>query len=368
MSFESQRISTTDRVGMAPGALLEDTHSVPAQFELIHYRANETAVLDPAGLQAMQTAVAARDGVTWLHVQGLPDKAFLEEMGERFGLHPLLLEDIQSRDQRPKLDEYAEHLFAVLSVPRWQGGEVVLEQFSLLLGDGFVISIYDAESDITGILRARLAQSSSRLRQHGADYLFYSLIDLLIDQIYPLLETFGATVDELEERLVTNPGRSALPDIQSAKRTLNRLRRQLWPTREVISHLIRGVRNEPLLETGLRPYLNDLYDHTVSVMDMLETYRDTVSGLIDIHLSSVSNRLNEIMRTLTVISTLFIPLTFITGIYGMNFGNNTESPFAMPELRWYFGYPLILSIMVMVAVGMILFFKRRGWILTRDDS
>lgn len=366
MSFENRRIGTADRVGMAPGALLEDTHSVPTHIELIHYREHDSSAIDPASLQAMQTAMAAHDGVTWLHVQGLPGKAFLEEMGERFGLHPLLLEDIQSRDQRPKLDEYVEHLFAVFSVPRWQGDGAVLEQFSLLLGDGYVISIHDAQSDITGILRARLAQSSSRLRQHGADYLFYSLIDLIIDQIYPLLETFGGMVDELEERLVTNPGHRALPDIQSAKRTLNRLRRQLWPTREVISHLIRGVSNEPLLEAGLRPYLNDLYDHTVSVMDMLETYRDTVTGLIDIHLSSVSNRLNEIMRTLTVISTLFIPLTFITGIYGMNFGNNVDSPFAMPELRWYFGYPLIISVMVMVAVGMILFFKRRGWIFSRD--
>lgn len=365
MTIENRRISTKYRVGMAPGALLDDAHAVPAQLQLIHYREHEASVLDPADLQAMHAAIAAHDGVTWLHVQGLPNRAFLEEMGERFGLHPLLLEDIQSRDQRPKLDEYTEHLFAVLSVPRWQAGEVMLEQFSLLLGDGYVISIHDAQSDITGVLRARLAQSSSRLRLHGADYLFYSLIDLIIDQIYPLLETFGGTVDELEERLVTNPGHRALPDIQQAKRTLNRLRRQLWPTREVISHLIRGVRNEPLLEAGLRPYLNDLYDHTVSVMDMLETYRDTVSGLIDIHLSSVSNRLNEIMRTLTVISTLFIPLTFITGIYGMNFGNNDASPFAMPELHWYFGYPLILLLMLLVAVGMLLFFKRRGWIFTR---
>lgn len=366
MNTENQRNSAMNRIGMAPGALLDDVHAVPAQFELIHYREHEASVLDPADLEVMQTAVAARDGVTWLHVQGLPSKAFLEEMGERFRLHPLLLEDIQSRDQRPKLDEYAEHLFAVLSVPRWQQGEVVLEQFSLLLGDGYVISVHDAEHDITGVLRARLAQSSSRLRQHGADYLFYSLIDLIIDQIYPLLEIFGGTVDGLEERLVTSPAHRALPDIQQAKRTLNRLRRQLWPTREVISHLIRGVRNEPLLEAGLQPYLNDLYDHTVSVMDMLETYRDTVSGLIDIHLSSVNNRLNEIMRTLTVISTLFIPLTFITGIYGMNFGSSSNSPFAMPELRWYFGYPFVLLIMLLVAAGMLLFFKRRGWIFSRN--
>ena len=366
MNRDNRRIGTRDRVGMAPGALLEDTHDVAARLRLIHYRAHEVSALEPASLEAMQTAMAAHDGVTWLHVQGLPGKAFLEEMGARFDLHALLLEDVQSRDQRPKLDDYADHLFAVFSVPRWQDGEVVLAQFSLLLGDGYVISIHDAPNDITDVLRQRLAESSARLRQHGADYLFYALIDLIIDQIYPLLETFGETIDELEERLVTNPGHQALPDIQRAKRTLNRLRREIWPTREVIGHLIRGLGNEPLLEAGLRPYLNDLYDHTISVMDLLETYRDTVSGLIDIHLSSVSNRLNEIMRTLTVISTLFIPLTFITGIYGMNFGNNADSPFAMPELRWYFGYPLILLLMLAVATGLILFFKRRGWIFSRD--
>lgn len=364
--MDEQRISLTRRVGLAPGVLLDDAHADPAQFVLLHYREHESATIEPPTLQAMQEAVSVHDGVTWLHIQGLPPKATLEEMGTRFGLHPLLLEDIQSRDQRPKLDEYEDHLFAVFSVPRWQGDKIVLEQFSIVLGEGYVISIYDAKNDITEVLRSRLAQSSSRLRQHGADYLFYALIDLIIDQIYPLLETFGASIDALEERLVVNPGKHALPDIQATRRTLNRLKRQLWPTREVISHLIRGVQNEPLLDDALRPYLNDLYDHTVSVMEMLETYRDTVSGLIDINLSSVSNRLNEIMRTLTVISTLFIPLTFITGVYGMNFGNNTSSPWAMPELRLYYGYPLVWLVIILVAVGMILFFKRRGWILSGD--
>ncbi len=355
------------RVGLAPGILLDEPQPLAAQMQLMHYRKDSADGVLPASIQAAQALIAAsKEGVTWLHIQGLPDKTVLEDMGARFGLHHLLLEDIQSRDQRPKLEEYIEHIFVVLVVPRWQDGEVVLEQMSLLLSENYVLSIHDSCHDITGILRERLAQPSSRLRIHSADFLFYTLMDLIIDQIYPLLERFGTTIDALEERLVVKPDRNALPDIQQAKRTLNRLRRELWPTREVISHLIRGVQNEPLLEAGLKPYLNDLYDHTISIMDMLETYRDTVAGLIDIHLSSVSNRLNEIMRTLTVISTLFIPLTFISGVYGMNFGSSSDSPFAMPELRMYFGYPIILGLMLSVAVGMLFFFKRKGWIFTQD--
>jgi magnesium transporter len=294
--------------------------------------------------------------VAWLHVQGQPDRAFLEELGERFGVHPLALEDIQSRGQRPKLNEYAKHVFIVLSTARWQGEAVALEQMNLLLGDGYVISIHASDNDVTGMLRERLARSQARLHRHGADYLLYALIDLIVDQTFPVLETFGDSAEQLEERLVVMLDKETLPAIQHAKRTLMRLRRQLWPTREVINSLLRGVDDEPLLHADLRPFLGDLYDHTVHLMDLLETYRDLVSGLMDIYLSSVSNRLNEIMRTLTVISTLFIPLTFITGVYGMNFGNDTGSPWAMPELRLYYGYPLVWLVILLVAVGMLIFF------------
>jgi magnesium transporter len=353
-----------NRVGLAPGVLLEDATQSPVQLRLVNYQGSRMKAPETVNLDIMQQLIAEPDGVTWLHIQGQPGKALLEDLGTRFGIHPLVLEDIQTRDHRPKFDEYPEHLFVILSVPRWQDGTVLLEQFSLLLGERSIISIHDSGQDITGMLCTRLSQSTAKLRTHGADYLFYALMDLVIDQAYPLLETFGTTVDQLEEHLVTHPDRETLPEIQNAKRTLIRIRRQLWPTREVISHLIRGVQNDQLLDEGLRPYLNDLYDHTITVMDMLETYRDVVTGLMDIYLSSVSNRLNEIMRTLTVISTLFIPLTFITGIYGMNFGSNTGSPWAMPELRMYLGYPMILGLMFSVAIGMLLFFKRRGWIFS----
>ncbi|WP_407276043.1 magnesium/cobalt transporter CorA [Halothiobacillus sp. DCM-1] len=357
-----------DRLGRTPGILLDDLTPTTIHLRLcagtggtLSEQPNPT--LEAAALLANQT-----DLRSWLHVQGRPSRVFLEELGQRFGLHPLLLEDIQSRDQRPKIDEYPDHLFVILPVPRWVDGELHQSELHLILGKNQVISLHDAEEDITPPLLARFAHASPRLQQYGAEYVFYALMDLVIDQLYPLLARFGETVDALEEQLVTHPGQNALAEIQTAKRALNTLRRQLWPTREVVSHLLRGAANDPLLSVDLKPFLNDLYDHTVAVMDLLESYRDTVSGLIDIHLSSVSNRLNEIMRTLTVISTVFIPLTFITGIYGMNFGNNTESPFAMPELKLYYGYPIVLTVMAGIALAMISWFHRKGWIFNRRKS
>lgn len=352
------------RAGLPPGTLIDEVGSAPAHLRLINYSDGVLYESDRPDLSEMQQLIELDKGVTWLHVQGRPDKSFLEELGARFDVHPLVLEDIQSSGQRPKVDEYPEHAFVVLTAACWQADDVLLEQFYLLLGEGYVVSIHASGTDITSVLRDRLALSRTRLRTHGADYLLYALMDLVVDQAFPVLETFGNNVEHLEEALVTSPQQDTLPTIQRAKRTLMHMRRQLWPTREVISRMIRGVQDEPLLADELKPYLSDLYDHTVHVMDLLETYRDVVSGLMDIYLSSVSNRLNEIMRTLTVISTLFIPLTFITGVYGMNFGNNSHSPWAMPELQWYYGYPMVWGLILVIAGAMLIFFKRRGWIFS----
>lgn len=354
------------RTGLAPGALIDEAPEISARTRLIHYLADDLLEEDQASLERFYEVVTQQDkGVSWLHVQGDPDRAFLEELGARFKVHPLALEDIQSHTQRPKLDDYDEHLFVVLNVPRWLDGDVVMEQFSLILGVGFVVSIHHSDSDVTQVLRERMTRSRSRLLAYGSGYLMYALMDLVIDQAFPVLEAFGNGVEALEESLILTPSKHTLPTIQAAKRTLIRMRRQLWPTREAISHLNRDL-EDPLLGADLRPYLDDLTDHTVQLMELMDTYRDVVSGLMDIYMSSVSNRLNEIMRTLTVISTLFIPLTFLSGVYGMNFGNNTHSWWAMPLLRWNYGYPLILLVMLCVAIGMLTFFKRRGWIFQRS--
>lgn len=355
-----------NRVGLPPGALLEETPDIPARIRLIHYAAQDLLEEEQTTFERLQDVIARRDGgVTWLHVQGQPDNSFLAQLGARLDVHPLVLEDIQSRNERPKLDDYEKQLFLVLNVPRWQDGDIALEQFSLLLGDGFVVSIHNSQADITVALRERLARGHSRLRTHGCDYLMYALMDLVVDQAFPVLETFGSKVEQLEESLILAPSRNALPTIQAAKRTLIHMRRQLWPTREAISNLSRSTHDTSLLNDDLRPYLSDLYDHTVQLMELMDTYRDVISGLMDIYLSSVSNRLSDIMRTLTVISTVFIPLTFITGLYGMNFASFTNHWWTQPLLHWQYGYPFVWLVMVSVAIGMLIFFKRRGWILQR---
>ncbi|APZ44537.1 magnesium and cobalt transport protein CorA [Acidihalobacter ferrooxydans] len=358
----------TSRAGLPPGTLLDEAPDIPAHTRLIHY-GEQGAIQEEADatLERFKNVCAITDSaVSWMHVQGQPDRAFLEELGMRFDVHPLALEDIQSREQRPKLDDYDEHLFVVLNVPRWQDDDVVLEQFSLLLGEGYVISIHDSPNDISQVVRERLARGRSRLREHGADYLMYALMDLVVDQAFPVLESFGENIEQLEANLIVEPRREMLNTIQTGKRTLIRMRRQLWPTREVISRLARDVHDEPLMDDGLRPYLGDLYDHTVQLMELMDTYRDVVSGLMDIYLSSVNNRLSDIMRTLTVISVVFIPLTFITGLYGMNFAAFVTNPWTQPLLRWKYGYPFVWFVMLMIVVGMLGFFKRRGWIMQKQ--
>ncbi len=356
----------TSRTGLPPGTLLDETPEIPAHTRLIHYGAQgELIEEEGAALARFQELVTRNpEGVSWFHVQGQPDKDFLEELGQRFGVHSLALEDIQSRNQRPKLDDFDEQLFVALNVPRWQDEDVVLEQFSILLGDNYVISIHDSPEDISTVIRDRLARGRSRLREHGADYLMYALMDLVVDQAFPALETFGESIEQLEASLILEPRREMLNTIQAGKRALIRMRRQLWPTREAISKLGREVHDAPLMDDKLRPYLSDLYDHTVQLMELLDTYRDVVSGLMDIYLSSVNNRLSDIMRTLTVISVLFIPLTFITGVYGMNFAAFVNNPWTQPLLRWQYGYPLVWFVMLSIVAGMLWFFKRRGWIFS----
>jgi magnesium transporter len=354
------------RTGLPPGTLLDETPSIPARTRLIHYGSAGVVKEEEVRPDHFRNVIAkSDDGVTWLHVQGQPDKAFLAELGTQLDIHPLVLEDIQSRGERPKIDDYDDLLFVVLNVPRWQDGDVVLDQFSLLLGEGFIVSIHDSQVDISAVLFNRLERGRSGLRSHGSDYLLYALIDLVVDEAFPVLETFGNNVEQLEESLIVSPGMGTLPAIQAAKRTLIHMRRQLWPTREVISNLSRSERDSSLINDELRPYLRDLYDHTVQLMELVDTYRDVISGLTDIYLSSVSNRLSDIMRTLTVISTVFIPLTFITGLYGMNFASFTNHWWVQPLLHWEYGYPFVWLLMLAVAAGMLAFFKRRGWILQR---
>jgi magnesium transporter len=300
------------------------------------------------------------DKVSWINVDGLGDPEFFQRLGRQFRIHPLALEDLFNIGQRPKIDEYDRQLFIVLDMAyENKKEEVVFEQVCIVLAENFVITIQEDPGDVFDPVRQRLRDGGGNARFMKADYLAYALIDSVIDQYFPIVESLGESMDDLQETLLDQPTRERLRDLHEFKRLIARIRRAVWPQREVLGRLMRD-------ETGLvaartKPFFRDCYDHTVIMVDILETFREAARNIMDVYLSSINIRTNEIMRVLTVISSIFIPLTFIAGVYGMNFDPKL-SPFNMPELEWPFGYPFAIFLMLAVAIGMIVFFKRKKWI------
>jgi magnesium transporter len=301
------------------------------------------------------------DKVSWINVDGLGDPEFFQRLGQHFRIHPLALEDIFNIGQRPKVDEYDRQLFIVLDMAsKNKKEEVVFEQVCVLLAEKFVITIQEEDSgDVFDPVRQRLRDGAGNARFMKADYLAYVLIDAVIDQYFPIIESLGESMDDLQETLLDQPTRERLRELHEFKRLIGRISRAVWPQREVLGRLMRD-------ETGLvaartKPFFRDCYDHTVIMVDVLETFREGTRNIMDTYLSSISIRTNEIMRVLTVISSIFLPLTFIAGVYGMNFDPKL-SPFNMPELKWPFGYPFAICLMLGVAVGMIVFLKRKKWL------
>ena len=296
-----------------------------------------------------------RPTVTWINVNGIHQTKVIEKLGKCFGLHPLLLEDIVNTDQRPKLEDYGDYLFIVLKMLYYHEQEkiVVAEQISIVLGPDFVISFQEDEGDVFGPVRERIRNGKGRTRESGADFLTYNLIDAIVDNYFIILEKMGGRVEGVEEELVKSPTQKTLGIIHQLKREMLFLRKSVWPLREVINGLLRE--ESKLVRKSTKIYLRDVYDHTIQVIDTVETYRDMLSGMIDIYLSSISNKLNEVMKVLTIIGTIFIPLTFITGLYGMNFRH-------MPELEVPVAYPAVLFIMLVLAIIMLIYFRRRKWL------
>ena len=298
--------------------------------------------------------------VTWIHLQGNAQANTLKNTGEIFRLHPLALEDIVNQGQRPKVEEYDEQLFLALAMPHARNGYPEIEQVSLFLGANYIISFHRGDQDPFELLRQRIRKKGERIRQQGPDYLLYAIIDLVIDQGYPILENFGEDIETIEEKILNlNAKQASLAKIHEIRRELLLLRRNLWPQREVINTLLRDEFS--LIKEGTLVYLRDCYDHTTQILDLIENYREMAASLIDVYLSSASHRLSEIMRVLTMIATIFIPLTFVVGLYGMNF-NHPNSPWAMPELDWYYGYPMVWGIMIAIVIGMLIYFKRKNWL------
>jgi magnesium transporter len=350
--------------GTAPGTLhapsTKAMAALPASVRLVRY--DQTAVNVTTAEDVIPPVTVPSDSKTktWMHVQGRPSHQLLTQIGENYDLHPLALEDIHNTGQRPKVEKFEGQVFTTLSLPRFEDGRVEIYQANFFLASGYVLSFCEGPVDPFEPVLRRLQEATGRFRSRGTDYLLYALLDTVIDQGFPVLEAFGLELEELEEKILSRSARETLPHIHAVKRELILLRHMLWPQREVINALVRE--DQELIVDDTRVFLRDCYDHTIQVMDLLETYRDISTSMLDIYLSSVSNRMNEIMRVLTVITTTFIPLSFVAGVYGMNFGSNSTSPWAMPELNWYYGYPLVWLLMVAIAVGMLIFFWRKRWL------
>jgi magnesium transporter len=293
--------------------------------------------------------------VTWLNVTGLHDVELVEKLGQQFDIHPLVLEDVVHTGQRPKVDDFETYAFIVMNTLHRdeKTGHIDTEQLSIILGSNYVISFQEIQEDPFENVRDRLRQDKGRIRGMGPDYLAYALMDAIVDNYFSILEGVGDQIEEMGATAVSDPTPEALGDIQSLKRTLYHLRSTVWPLREVISALERG--ESKLITKSTVVYLRDVYDHTIQVVEMVETFRDMASGMFDTYLSSVSNRMNEVMKVLTIIATIFIPITFVAGVYGMNFHH-------MPELATRWGYPAVLLVMLSIALSMVFYFKRKRWL------
>jgi len=296
-----------------------------------------------------------KPSVTWLNIDGLHEVDIIEKIGQHFGIHALVLEDIVHTSQRPKIEDFESYIFIVLKMLEYDNAnnEILDEQFSLVMGKNFVITFQENVGDIFDPLRERIRSNNARLRKTNADYLTYAMIDAVVDNYFVILEKLGEKIEDLEDELLSDPSLHTLNQIHQIKRKLITLRKSVWPLREVISSLERE--DSPLISKATNIFIRDIYDHTIRVIETLETYRDMIAGMLDTYLSSVSVKMNEVMKLLTIIATIFIPLTFFAGIYGMNFEY-------MPELKWRWGYFTMWGLMVLIALGMIFYFRRKKWL------
>jgi magnesium transporter len=344
------------KVGLPPGTLvsLGEEKAEKIGISLIDY---DEANFEEKEIKGVEECFPFKNKptVTWINIDGIHDIEIIEKIGKHFDLHPLTLENILNTEQRPKIEDFDDYIFIALKMLYHdeKEGEIQTEQVSLILGSNFVISFQEREGDVFNPVRERIRTGKGRIRKMGADYLAYALIDTIVDNYFIIPEKLGERIESIEEELVANPTPETLQAIHTLKRKLIFLRKSLWPLREVISGLQRT--ESTLIHESTDIYLRDVYDHTIQVIDTIETSRDILSGMLDIYLSSISNRMNQVMKVLTIIATIFIPLTFIAGIYGMNF-------VYMPELGSPWGYPVVLLVMAGIGILMLVYFKRKKWL------
>jgi magnesium transporter len=353
LSVRKKRVS---KAGLPPGSLVYtgERRVESVRLSVIDYDQEHLRELEPTTVEEC-FPFKETPTVTWLNVTGLHDIEVIEKLGKHFGLHPLVLEDVLSTEGRPKHEDFGTYVFLVLKTLHYndEAHELRVEQISLVLGPNFVISFQEIEADPFGPLRERIRKAKGRIRRMGADYLAYTLMDAIVDNYFAILEKIGDHTEALGVRAVEDPDPAVLHAVQTLKGELSYLRRFVWPLREVISGLQRG--ESELIGKETEIYLRDVYDHTIQVMETIESFRDVAAGMFDTYLSSVSNRMNEVMKVLTIIATIFIPVTFVAGIYGMNFQ-------FMPELGWRWGYLGALLVMLATAIAMLVYFRKKKWL------
>jgi magnesium transporter len=358
LDFLKQR---SEKSGLPPGSVVyvgkERAHVV--EIRVLDYDRDsywDSSTLDWQDIQRRHAAPTT----TWLNIDGLHEVSVVEDVGRMFGLHPLTIEDIVNATQRPKIDIFDDYLYLVVKMPLYDEEEkrVEMEQVSFVLKAGLLITFQEKKGDVFDGVRRRITANKGRIRKMGGDYLTYALLDAIIDSYFGILERIGEYVEILELELVGDPRPATLHKIHELKREMILLRKSVWPLREVVSSLQRD--EIPLISEAAAPFFKDIADHVIQVLDIVETFRDIVSGMLDIYLSSISNKMNEVMKVLTIFAAIFIPLTLVAGIYGMNF-NPERSPFNMPELNWAYGYPFALGLMAAMAGGMLIYFKMKKW-------
>ena len=347
---------TRQKVGLTPGTLVHvgERKVEKARITIIDY---DEAQIEEKEVETVEECFPFRDSpsVTWINIDGVHDLEQVEKIGKYFNIHPLVLEDIVNTGQRPKLEDFVNHLFIVLKMLHCEPAkdEVEAEQVSLIVGSNFVISFQERVGDVFDPLRERIRKGKGRIRKAGADYLAYALIDSIVDNYFVILEQLGERIEDVEQELATNPTQDTLQNIRVFKKEMLFLRKSVWPLREVVNSLERGELSLIHESTGI--YLRDVYDHTIQIIDTVESYRDMLSGMLDVYLSSISNKMNEVMKVLTIFAAIFIPLTFIAGLYGMNFS-------FMPELTWHWGYFAVLGFMALVGILLVVYFRRKKWL------
>ncbi len=349
-----------EQAGSIPGTLKIEKDAELPKIVLIDYNSDRADRLGDLTPEACAKHLDT-DSVSWVDVKGLGSENILQRLGKVFNLHPLVLEDVVNVPQRPKVEDYPQQLVIItqMVVPKPSGTGFWLEQVSLVVGKNYLLTVQEKpEKDCFLPVRRRIKYKKGTIRNMGTDYLAYALWDAIIDGFFPVLEIYGEKIEDLEDEVIFNPNDQSLAKVYQIKRELLALRRAIWPQRNALNTLIRD--GSKVIDPEILVFLRDCYDHTVQIIDIIETYRELASSLTDIYLSAISNKMNEVMKLLTVISSIFIPLTFIAGIYGMNF-NNSVSPWNMPELDWYWGYPLCWILMLATAASLIYFFWRRGW-------